>query len=145
MLLPLLDLEAAEHKVADMLALEAGIGRQKSRGRPVEEALELDSLNIEAHYVHTEQKRLLVESIENRAYSFGAADMATLPLHTVRGQIDREGCRRQELLVGLCYIGSYMAWGLLEVAVTWYPHIHCSTADKGWGCRLLGLEWPHCK
>jgi hypothetical protein len=67
MLLPLLDWGAAEHKVVDMLALEVGIDRQKTRGRSVEEALEVGSLNIEAHYVRMEQPRLLVESIESRA------------------------------------------------------------------------------
>lgn len=64
--------------------------------------------------------------------------MVTRSLHTVQGRIDREGCRRQEPL--MCYIDSYMAWCLLEVAVTWYRHIHCSAVDKDLGCRLLGPE-----
>lgn len=67
MLLPPFDWEAAEHKAADMLALVAGIGRQKNLGRPVEEALGVGSWHIEVHYARMEQKRLLVESIENRA------------------------------------------------------------------------------
>lgn len=67
MLLLLLDWEAAEHKVADMLVSKAGIGREKNRDQTAEEALGVGNWNIEAHCARIEQKRLQVESIENRA------------------------------------------------------------------------------
>ena len=50
-----------------MNVLAAGIGMQKNRGRLVGEALEVGNLNIGAHLVRMEQKRLQAESIGNRA------------------------------------------------------------------------------